>query len=230
MKDYNSQTTKHTDMTRKISGLLVLVMFLTTSYAQDIRLHGYGGYTIDSKTHHYGYVEYYNTEIKGGFSWGGGLEYRFHPNFGVELMYLNRNTEAPSTFYTPGTESADIKLSAKYVLVSGVASFTRNQRLDPYAGFMMGTALLDATNPATQLNHKESKFAWGLRGGLNFWATSRIGIKFEAQFITVPKGAGGELYFGSPQVAPAYYSVYSDMSQLTVSGGLSFKLGKVKSK
>ena len=217
-------------MTKKISGLFVFILLLSTSFAQDIRLHGYGAYTAGSSSHHYGYMEYYNSEIKGGFGWGGGLEYRFHPNFGVELMYMSRNTEAPSTYFDPVTEKATIKLSTRYVLASAVASFTRNQRVDPYAGFMMGTALLDATNSLTQLNHKESKFAWGLRGGLNFWATSRIGIRFEAQFLTVPKGAGGELYFGSESADPNYYTVYSDLSQFSVAGGLSFKLGKVKSK
>jgi hypothetical protein len=45
------------------------------------------------------------------------------------------------------------------------------------------------------------------------------------QLLSIPQGAGGELYFGTGG-AGAGVSTYSTMMQFALGGGLTFKLGQ----
>jgi hypothetical protein len=76
-------------------------------------------------------------------------------------------------------------------------SMKANQKVEPYGGFMLGMAIIDTKKPENDNSNSATKFAWGARLGTNIWASDRVGIKLQAQFISVPQGAGGTLYFGT---------------------------------
>jgi hypothetical protein len=75
------------------------------------------------------------------------------------------------------------------------------------------------------LSGNATKFAWGAKLGLNFWASESLGIKIQTGLNSAVQGAGGGLYFGTGGVG-AGVSTYSTFYQFYVGGGLTFKMGK----
>lgn len=233
---------------KKVLASLVVLFFVsaahaqTDAYAQDahaqgaqtqkLRLNVYGNYAFDDKVdnaYSYGSEGYFSAKIKGGFLWGGGLEYRLHETYGVELMYLRQDTHAPVDYWdyyspVPGNKHTDLDLSLNYIMIGGVRSFKANAKVEPFGGFMLGMAIIDTKNPEQNSSNSATKFAWGARLGTNIWASERVGIKLQAQFLSVTQGAGGGLYFGTGG-AGAGISTYSSMFQFVLGGGLVFKIG-----
>ena len=65
-----------------------------------IRVNLYGGYVFDDKFDtYYSSSSYYEGKIKGGFQWGIGAEYMVQPQYGIELLYIRQDTEAPTRYY-----------------------------------------------------------------------------------------------------------------------------------
>src|SRR3954467_8173326 len=105
---------------RKIYVCLVLAISIgLSSYSQNTRLNIYGNYFFDDKVDsYYSNTSYYNGKIKGGFVWGGGVEFRLHQNYGLELMYLRQGTKAPMEYYdfnANDVKRADFDLSVNYI-------------------------------------------------------------------------------------------------------------------
>jgi len=90
---------------------------------------------------------------------------------------------------------------------------------------MAGMAIVDARSPETGYSASATKFAWGARLGCNIWATNRVGLKLQTQFMSIVQAAGGSLYFGSGGVGTGL-STYSTIYQFGLGGGLTFKLGQ----
>ena len=97
-------------------------------------------------------------------------------------------------------------------------------KAEPYGGFLLGMAIINADNPENETSSSATKFAWGARLGTNIWASDRMGIKLQMQLLSVPQGAGGGLYFGTGG-AGAGITTYSTILQFALGGGLTFKLG-----
>ncbi len=238
---------------KKVLASLVVLFFLSVAHAQDtltqatqtqpmqtqsaqtqkLRLNVYGNYAFDDRVdnaYSYGSEGFFEAKIKGSFLWGAGLEYRLHETYGLELMYLRQDTHAPVSYWdyyspVPGSKSTTLDLALNYILVGGVRSFKANSKVEPFGGLMLGMAIIDSHNPEDNISNSATKFAWGARLGTNIWASERVGIKLQAQFLSVTQGAGGGLYFGTGG-AGAGISTYSSMLQFVLGGGLVFKLGR----
>jgi hypothetical protein len=89
---------------------------------------------------------------------------------------------------------------------------------------MLGVGIIDTKNPENGNTQNSTEFAWGMKGGLNFWASERVGIKLQANLMSMVQSVGGGLYFGTGG-AGAGVSTYSSLLQFSIGGGLSFKLG-----
>ena len=63
---------------------------------------------------------------------------------------------------------------------------------------------------------------------LNFWASEKIGIKLQAQLLSVAQATGGGLYFGGG--AGVAVSSYSTIYQFGLGGGLVFRFGQGSTK
>jgi len=228
---------------KKILASLVVLFFVSTAQAQQdayaqtgqpekIRLNIYGNYAFDDKVdnaYSYGSEGFFNAKIQGSFLWGAGLEYRLHQTYGLELMYLRQDTHAPVDYWdyyspVPGNKHTTLDLSLNYIMLGGVRSFKANSKVEPFGGFMLGMAIIDSKNPEDNISNSATKFAWGARLGTNIWASEKVGVKLQAQFLSVTQGAGGGLYFGTGG-AGAGVSTYSSMLQFVLGGGLVFKLG-----
>ncbi len=119
---------------------VILVLWVSNTYAQGIRLNAYSSYVFDDQVDsYYDQNDYYNGTVKGGYQWGAGLEFMANPNYGVELMYLRQNTTAPLNYYNNGVKFANFDLGINYIMLAGNRYFRKpGGRVEGFGGAMAG--------------------------------------------------------------------------------------------
>jgi hypothetical protein len=220
---------------KKIFFLLLLTGIAGMVHAQSpqpekARINGYANYVFDDKfDSYYDAYNYYNGKIKGGFQWGIGAEFMLKPMYGLELMYLNQSTTAPTTYQggigsTLKTENFDMNIG--YLLLGGNRYLQKpGSKVEGFGGLGAGIAFLSVTNPSNNNKNSATKFGWTARLGANIWASERFGIKLQTQILSIAQGFGGGLYFGTGG-AGAGVSTYSSIYQFVLGGGITFKVGQ----
>jgi hypothetical protein len=231
--------------------LLVLILIVTSSYAYSqelfqtntapaarkvvvqkpafsphLRLNAYTFYAFDDKVDsYYSNTDYFNGTIKGGFQWGGGLEYMMIPQQGIEVSYLRLASEAPMEYYDNRIKNTTFDVATNYVLIGSNRYFGMNPKVEPYAGLQIGMGIFNVENPDNGNSNNATKFAWGAKVGLNVWASDKVGIKIQTGLVSAVQGAGGGFYFGTGGVG-AGVNTYSTFYQFYVGGGLTFNMSK----
>lgn len=202
------------------------VVVVESSFTPHLRVNGYTFYAFDDKVDsYYSSTEYFRGKIKGGFQWGGGLEYMIAPVQSVELSYLRLDTEAPMEYYRNGIKYSDFDVATNYIMVGSNRFFPTGGKVEPYAGLQAGVAIFNVTNPDTGRSDNATKFAWGIKAGLNLWASDQVALKMQTGLISAVQAAGGGLYFGTGGVGGGV-STYSTFYQFYIGGGLSFSLSQ----
>ena len=198
---------------------------IATQRGPSIRLHVYTTYAFDDNVDsYYSTTSFFEGKIKGGFEYGGGLEYMLHPAYGIEFTYLRLDSKAPITYYDNGTQFAEFDLASNYLLLGANRYLVIHPKLEPYAGLQAGMVIFNVENPETGNSGSAVKFSWALRAGLNIWVTEKIGIKMQAGLLSAVQSVGGGLYFGTGG-AGAGVTGYSTFYQWNLGGGLVFNLG-----
>ena len=213
---------------------ILLLAFFIPAFSQT-RLNGYANYVFDDRVDsYYDANNYYDSKIKGGFQWGVGLEYLVGPSNGIEILYLHQKTTAPTTYIQTGqlggVKNTEFDVNLDWIMLGGNRYIkSPGSKVEGFGGLMAGAALLDFKNPDNGNSNSATKFAWGLRGGANLWATPKISIKLQAQLVSAVQGAGGTLYFGTGGAGVGVTS-YSSMLQFGLGGGISLALGGTSAK
>lgn len=214
---------------KKLTLILAMAFLSITAMAQEVRLNTYAGYVFDDKVdNYYSSNSYFEGKIMGGFRWGAGLEYQLPATTkAFELQYLNQSTTAPITYLDAGIGGGQIQqtefdLVENWIMLNGTNYFPVNETVEPFFGFGIGMVIFDLTNPDNGKSDGATKFAWGLRGGSNFWVSEKVGVRIQASLLSAVQGAGGGLYFGTGG-AGAGVSTYSTMYQFGFDGGLVFR-------
>jgi hypothetical protein len=195
----------------------------------EIRLNAYANYVFDDRVDSYfSNTSYYDGTVKGSLKWGAGLEYMFHSAMGVELVYLREDTKAPTTYYDDAgignpVKSREFELGINYIMLGTTRYFPLQPAIEPYFGLQLGVGIINVSNPVNGEEGNKTKFAWGIKGGTNIWASPKVGIKLQAGLISLAQGAGGGVYFGTGGVSPGL-STYSSILQFSLGGGLVFRL------
>jgi hypothetical protein len=216
-------------MKRTLLTTTVLIFLCMTTVAQDIRVNAYGSYVFDDKVDsYYDNTSYYDGKINGGFQWGVGIEVLPRTTQGIELLYIRQSTKAPMTYYKNGVKNTTFDLGLNYIMLASNRYFRKpGGMVEGFAGGMMGANIISLNNPDNGNKTTKTKFAWGIRGGANIWASEKVGIKLQAQLLSSVQSAGGGLYFGTGGVG-AGLSTYSSMYQFSLGGGLVFKIPRQK--
>lgn len=203
---------------------------IISNRAKTIRLHAYTTYAFDDNVDsYYSTTEYFNGEIQGGFEYGGGLEYMMNPAYGIEAYYLRLDSKAPMEYYdnngvNPGVRYAEFDVASNYVMIGGNRYLAAHPRVEPYGGLQIGMCIFNVENPETGNSGSATKFAWGLKAGVNIWASEKIAIKLQGGLLSAVQSVGGGLYFGTGG-AGAGVSGYSSFYQWNLGGGVVFSLG-----
>ena len=214
---------------KKILLLALLGMATMGAMAQSFRANAYGSYVFDdSFESFYDTYDYYTGKIKGGFQYGVGLEYVVQKRYGIEVLWLHQSTTAPVTFQRGvinPISTREFDVTQDYILL-GLQSVVShpNGKIEGFGGMLGGIALINVEDPETGREASTDKFAWGVRLGANFWASEKIGIKLQAQLLSVAQATGGGLYFGTG--AGVAVSSYSTIYQFGLGGGLVFRFGQ----
>jgi hypothetical protein len=212
---------------RKI--VLIVILFAgmaSLASAQNIRFNGYAAYVFDDNVDsYYDPYNYYSGTINGGLQWGGALEYMVSPTKGVELKYLRRDASAPMEYYAGSVKYKTFDLAMNYILLGGSNYFKTGGKVEPYAGASLGMCILTIKNAEAGNDNTATKFAWGFKLGTNIWASEKVGIKLQADLLSVTQSAGGSFYFGTGG-SGAGVAAYSTVYQWGLGGGLTFKLGQ----
>jgi len=207
---------------------ILLVFFFITASAQHTRLNGYALYVFDDQfDSYYDNNNYYEGKFKGGLQWGVGLEYTPSPMNGIELIYLNQQTTALTTYAIPGSgvKTTNFDVGFNWLLLAGNRYMRKpGSKVEGFGGFMLGAAFINVDNPVNGNSNSATKFAWGFRLGANIWASERVAIKLKTQVLSAVQGAGGGLYFGTGGGGVGV-STYSSMYQFGLGGGIAFALG-----
>jgi len=210
-------------MKKKLTAFIISCMsFSFLAAQQEFRLNGFAGYVFDDHVEsYYSTTSYYDGTIKGGFRWGGGLEYMMNPHYGLNLMYLTQSTTAPMTYYDNGIKNRDFDLTAHWIMLGG-ARYMRKDKFEPYGGFELGMVISEIENSLSGASASNTNFAWGMKIGSNIWLNEKIGIKLQADLRSAVQAAGGGLYFGTGG-AGVGVSSYSTIYQFGLGGGLTFR-------
>jgi hypothetical protein len=196
------------------------------AFTPHLRVNGYTFYAFDDKVDsYYSSTDYFNGKIKGGFQWGGGLEYMMIPGQSIELSYLRLDTEAPMEYYDNRIKNTVFDVATNYILIGSNRYFALNPKVEPFAGLQLGMAIFNVDDTKSDLSGNATKFSWGAKAGLNIWATENVGLKIMTGLNSAIQGAGGGLYFGTGGVG-AGVNTYSTFYQFYVGGGLTFKMVK----
>ncbi len=221
-------------MKKKLMAFIISCLsFSFLEAQQEFRLNAFAGYVFDDHVEsYYSNTSYYDGKIKGGFRWGGGLEYMMNPSYGLNLMYLTQSTTVPLTYYdqTPpqGVKSRELDLNAHWIMLGG-ARYMRKDKFEPYGGFELGMVISDVKSKTDNESASNTNFAWGMKIGSNIWLNEKIGIKLQADLRSAVQAAGGGIYFGTGGVG-AGVSGYSTIYQFGLGGGLTFRFPPKTSK
>lgn len=196
------------------------------AFTPHLRLNAYTLYAFDDHVESY-YTDsyYYSGELKGGFEWGGGLEYMIRPTQSIELSYLRLDSQADIWDYAINNSRYLLDVASNYIMIGSNRYFGMNPKVEPYAGINLGMAVFSVENSDTNKTGSATKFAWGLKAGLNIWASEKVGLKLQGGLLSAVQGAGGGLYFGTGG-AGAGISTYSSFYQFHLGGGLTFNFAK----
>jgi opacity protein-like surface antigen len=211
-------------MKRTITVALFLVV-VCSAFGQEKRINLYSAYvfddsfeTINSST------SYYNGKIIGGYQWGAGVEVKPNEELGVELLYIHQNTNAPVAYYDLTAKSRDLDIGVSYILLGG-NRYMKTGKVEPYGGILLGAAVFNNQHPQSGEGTSETRFAVGARLGVNVWTSDRVALKLQAMFLSSVQGVGGGFYFGTGGAGTGV-STYSTITQLSLGGGLGFRLGQ----
>lgn len=200
------------------------VVVVQKSFTPHLRINGYTFYAFDDYVDsYYSNTEFFKGTIKGGFQWGGGLEYMMAPVQSMELSYLRLDTDARITYYDGREKTTDFDVATNYILAGSNRYFPTGGKVEAYAGLQAGVAIFNINNPDNGKSDSATKFAWGIKLGLNIWATDNVGLKIQTGLLSAVQAAGGSFYFGEGG-AGAGVSTYSSFYQFYVGGGLTFRI------
>ncbi len=205
------------------------VLVSLSSFTQSkVRLNFFSAYVFKDDFDAYQDINnFYSGQVKGGYQWGGSIEYFPQEQVSVELMYLREDTKAPTTFkYSAApAQTENFKVDLNYIMLGGNGyARTISGKVEGYGGLMAGIVIAGIEAPSENDKNSGTNFAWGAKLGANFWMTPKVGLKLQAQILSASKVTGGGVYFS--WWGPVYVDTYSTLWQFSLGGGLAFKIGK----
>lgn len=218
--------------------LLTIVICLTGSclFAQNakqsatqgpaLRLNAYTTYAFDDNyvDSYYSETSFFEGEVKGGFQYGAGLEILPTKGIGIELTYLRLASKAPMAYYDNGTQNTTFDLAQNFIFLGANRYFGINPKANPFAGIQLGMDILNVENPKDGTSKGATKFAWGLKAGLNIRANEKVAVRLQAGLLSAVQAVGGGIFFGTGGTG-AGVSGYSTYYQFSLGGGLVFNPG-----
>ena len=195
----------------------ILLIGISACYAQQgtIRLLTFGGYTFEDK------VDFSNGygQVSDGFQWGAGLEIGLTDINFVEVYYQRLDTRGFAVPRFGDALEADIGIN--YIMIGGTRYAPFSDVVSGFGSLDVGAAVITAKDRPDQSNL--TKFAWGVRAGVQVSPVDRASIRFHAQLLSPIQAAGGGFYFGTGGSGIGV-ATYSSIYQFNLGGSLIVKI------
>jgi len=221
---------KRNTLRKMIVMLITTVMVPAVSlYAQRVLLNAYGSYVFEGGYNaDYGSSDFLHGKTNGGIQSGAGVEYILSDKYGIEAMYLRRNTHAFQQSKMDPQKQIDFKLAMNYLL-SGINGYLHadNSKLQAFGSIFLGIVIEDIDFPDNAINSTITKFAWAVRLGGKYWLSERIGVRLQTQwtsFFVMNGGFPSADVYGLNTANINYPIAY----QFEIGSGFIVKLGKLE--
>lgn len=178
----------------KLIMTFILVLSFQISNAQYVDIMPYYGYQFAAN------VDVY-------YSYGGNGQLHVDPagNYGLDIDVILpyndiaisasfTNTQTDLTFRSSFEPDTTLFGISQQYWMFGVSKEIDMDKLRPFGGLILGWTTL---NPGESSLSNVTKFTFGLRGGIKFFISDRIGIFARARLLLPVQWAGGGVWFGS---------------------------------
>ena len=156
-----------------------------TASAQTI-FNGYGSYVLKGGYNsEYGNSDFLQGRTCDGLQWGAGVEYMLSQKYGVEAMYLRRNTRAFQQSKMDPQKTLSFNLALNYIM-TGLNGYLlpHTSKLQPYGSMLAGIVVEEIDFPDNSINSSITKMAWAVRLGGKYWISQRVGVRLQAQWTS----------------------------------------------
>ena len=189
-----------------------------------VQLFPFAGYTFQDKLYFYDG----EAKISDGMTYGGSLTAILGMFNAVELTYSRQDVDVSATYgyydsrgrYVTTTEGT--KAAMNYVFIGGNRLFPipNNEKLNMFTGFDLGVGWLA---PSESQYSTMTKFSMGLKGGMKYMFSDKIGMRLQANlnFPVTNLGAGIMI---SSSGASAGVTGYVPILQFGFNGGIIINL------
>jgi hypothetical protein len=195
---------------------MILLFFVNASLlrAQSLEIAPMAGYTLRSTFR----VIDYEARILGAFNVGGIATYNLSPYYGLELSYINQQTEASTRSLF--LRNADVPVTVHHIMVGGIKQFPISNSFIPYTGVNVGAA---GFVPSDDQYDSGWRFAVGLKVGTKLMFTERLGVRLQAMAHMPINGLGTTLFL-RPSGSSVGVSAYGALIQVGFMGGVVIRL------
>ncbi|WP_163711729.1 hypothetical protein [Mangrovibacterium lignilyticum] len=194
----------------------LLVLCLKVSYAQSVEFTPIAGYTFADRFDIYrGYGR-----VGGGFTFGGTFAYVVDSQLAIELSYSRQDAWATAWSDYYGFDYDD-KISANYLLLGGTKILPLSEAFRVFGGMGAGIGIF---SPKGRDLNTITKFAVGVKAGLKYFFTGRVGFVAQTSLNFPITNASGSLWWDVGNGASVGVSSTVPFVQFGLSGGLVFRL------
>lgn len=202
---------------KRVALLLFFLSVLGTCFAQQgaVRLLTFGGFTFEDK------VDFSNGygQVSDGFQWGVGVEFGLTDVNFAEIYYQRIDTKGYAVPRFSDRLEADIGIN--YIMLGGTRYAPLSDVISAFGSMDVGVAVITAKDRPDQSNL--TKFAWGVRAGIQVSPGDVASIRFHGQLLSPIQAAGGGFYFGTGGSGIGV-STYSSIYQFNLGGSLIVRI------
>jgi hypothetical protein len=211
----------------KLLKTLILAVLFTTAFqaskAQYVDILPYAGYQFAANVD----VWYGNQSGRLHFNpagnYGVGLDVVL-PYNDIAISFSFTNAQTSLTYrgnFQPEEELFDV--SQQYYMF-GVNKEVDMDKIRPFGGLILGWTTINPDDPDEPGRSNVTKFTVGLRGGVKFFISDRIGLFARVRMLLPVQWAGGGIWFGGGGSGTSL-SVGSSVISGDIGGGLIISLG-----
>jgi hypothetical protein len=208
---------------KKIILAILFTATLLVSKAQYVDILPYAGYQFAANVDVWYGTTAGRLHVNPAGNYGVGLDVVL-PYNDIAISFSFTNAQTSMTYrgnFQPEEELFDI--SQQYYMF-GINKEVDMDKIRPFGGLILGWTTLNPDDPDEPNRGNVTKFTIGLRGGVKFFISDRIGLFARVRMLLPVQWAGGGIWFGGGGGGTSL-TVGSSIISGDVGGGIIISLG-----
>ena len=215
-------------MMKSLRKFLIAAVFISASFvskAQYVDILPYAGYQFAANVDFWYGNQAGRLHFNPAGNYGVGLDLVL-PYNDIAISFSFTNAQTSLTYRSnlqPEEELFDIS-QQYYMFGVNKEMELDNDRIRPFGGLILGWTTVNPDDPDDPSRSNVTKFTVGLRGGIKFFISDRIGLFARARMLLPVQWAGGGIWFGGGGSGTTL-TVGSSIISGDVGGGLIISIG-----